>query len=158
ADECCDAVANGTALLLLSDRATNAERAPSPALLATASAHQGLIARGLRMRASLVVETSDARDAHQLAALIAFGASAVCPTLGYETIAEAAASDPTGCNRPIVRYRMALERGLLTIMSKMGVCTAASYCGAQLFEALGLEKALVDKYFPGAPATVGNIG
>jgi glutamate synthase domain-containing protein 2/glutamate synthase domain-containing protein 3 len=156
ADECCDAVAKGSALLILSDRAVDAERAPAPALLVTAAAHQGLIARGLRLRVSLVVETGDARDAHQIAALLAFGASAVCPALGYDTVADAAAPDPTGCNRPIVRYRIALERGLLTIMSKMGVCTAASYCGAQLFEILGLEKTLVEKYFPGTAAIPGS--
>jgi glutamate synthase (ferredoxin) len=158
ADECCNAVANGSALLILSDRATDADHAPVPALLATAAAHQGLIAGGLRLRVSIVVETSDARDAHQIAALLAFGASAVCPALGYDTIADVVASDPTGCNRPVVRYRIALERGLLTIMSKMGVCTAASYCGAQLFEVLGLEHALIDRFFPAAPATAGNFG
>src|SRR5260221_8862232 len=86
----CDAVRAGSALIILSDRGVSPERAPLPALLVTAAVHHALAGAGLRMRASLIVETGDARDPHQLAALVAFGASAVCPTLGYEIVAELA--------------------------------------------------------------------
>jgi glutamate synthase (NADPH/NADH) large chain len=106
-DEARQAVERGCALIVLSDRGAGAERAPLPSLLVTAAVHHGLIDAGLRLRASIVVEAGDARDAHQTAALFAFGASAVCPWLGYQTIAAIAPDDPTGCRRSIARYRLA---------------------------------------------------
>jgi glutamate synthase (ferredoxin) len=156
ADEACVAVERGSALVILSDRRVGAERAPVPALLAQAAVHHALVNRGLRMRASLVVDTGDARDAHQIGLLFGYGASAVCPSLGYDTIASLAGSDPTGCDVAITRYRLALERGLRTLMSKMGVCTFSGYCGAQLFEILGLDGSLVDRFFPGTASPVGG--
>ena len=158
AHDSCGAVERGSALIVLSDAAIDREHAPVPALLATAAVHRALIDRGLRMRASIVVETGDARDAHQVAALCAFGAAAVCPTLGYDTIASLAAVDVTGCDGAIARYRLALDRGLLTILSKMGVCTFSSYCGSQLFEILGLDASLVGQFFAGTPAFPGTVG
>jgi glutamate synthase domain-containing protein 2/glutamate synthase domain-containing protein 1/glutamate synthase domain-containing protein 3 len=155
--EACAAVRQGAALVMLSDVAVDASHAPLPAVLAVAAVHRALVDAGLRMRASLVVETGDARDAHQLAALFAYGASAVCPALGLETIDAIGGADDTGCHRPVARYRLALERGLLTIMSKMGVCTFSSYCGAQLFEILGLEASLVDRFFPGTASPLGGV-
>jgi glutamate synthase (ferredoxin) len=152
----CDAARAGTALIVLSDRGASSEMAPIPALLATAAAHHALVDAGLRMRASLVVETGDARDPHQLAALCAFGASAVCPWLGYDIVAHLAADDTTGCDLGTTRYRLALERGLQTIMSKTGVCTFSGYCGAQLFEILGLDQTLVARFFPGTASPVGG--
>jgi glutamate synthase (ferredoxin) len=152
----CAAVERGSALLVLTDRAVSATRAAVPTLLATSAVHHALVARGLRLRASLVVESGDVRDAHQLAALCAYGASAVCPTLGYDTVERLAESDPTGCDVAVTRYRLALERGLQTIMSKMGVCTFSGYCGAQLFETLGLSATLVAKFFPGTAAPIGG--
>jgi glutamate synthase domain-containing protein 2/glutamate synthase domain-containing protein 3 len=157
ADEACDAVRDGSALLVLTDRRVDTDQAPMPALLATAAVHHALVERGLRMRASLVVETGDARDAHQLGLLFAYGASAVCPSLGYESVAALGSDDPTGCNVAVTRYRLALERGLQTLMSKMGVCTFSGYCGAQLFEVLGLDAALVDRFFPGTASPVGGM-
>ncbi len=127
-----------------------------PALLAQAAVHHALVNRGLRMRASIVVETGDARDAHQIGLLFGYGAAAVCPSLGYDTIAALADSDPTGCDVAVTRYRLAIERGLRTLMSKMGVCTFSGYCGAQLFEALGLDASLVDRFFPGTASPVGG--
>ena len=156
ADEACAAVERGSALVILSDRRLSADAAAMPALLAQAAVHHALVARGLRLRASIAVETGDARDAHQLGLLFGYGASAVCPTLGYDTIASLAGSDPTGCDIAITRYRLALERGLRTLMSKMGVCTFSGYCGAQLFEVLGLDAALVDRFFPGTASPVGG--
>jgi glutamate synthase (ferredoxin) len=157
ANAACEAVERGSALVVLTDRSVDAAHAPVPAVLATAAVHQALIARGLRMHASVVVETGDVRDAHHLAALCAFGAAAVCPSLAYETVAAMADPDPTGCRVADARYRLALERGLLTIMSKMGVCTFSGYCGAQLFEIIGLDRSLVDRFFPGTASPVGGV-
>jgi glutamate synthase (ferredoxin) len=156
ADEACAAVERGSALVILTDRRLSAEEAAVPALLAQAAVHHALVNRGLRMRASIVVETGDARDAHQIGLLFGYGAAAVCPSLGYETIAALADSDPTGCDIAVTRYRLAIERGLRTLMSKMGVCTFSGYCGAQLFEILGLDASIVDRFFPGTPSPVGG--
>ena len=156
ADEACAAVERGSALVILSDRRLSAEEAAVPALLAQAAVHHALVNRGLRMRASIVVDTGDARDAHQIGLLFGYGAAAVCPSLGYETIAALAGSDPTGCDIAVTRYRLAIERGLRTLMSKMGVCTFSGYCGAQLFEILGLDASLVDRFFPGTASPVGG--
>jgi glutamate synthase domain-containing protein 2/glutamate synthase domain-containing protein 1/glutamate synthase domain-containing protein 3 len=156
ADEACAAVVAGSALVILSDRGVDAEHAPVPALLATAAVHHALIDRGLGMRASLVVDTGDARDAHQVATLFGYGACAVCPWLGFRTVRVVAGDDPTGCDVAATRYRLALERGLRTLMSKMGVCTFSGYCGAQLFEILGLDARLADRFFPGTPSPVGG--
>ena len=156
ADEACAAVEHGSALLMLTDRRLDAERAAVPALLATAAVHHALVHGGLRLRASLVVDTGDARDAHQIGLLCGYGASAVCPSLGYDTIIALADSDPTGCDVAVTRYRLAIERGLRTLMSKMGVCTFSGYCGAQLFEILGLDGSVVDRFFPGTASPVGG--
>jgi glutamate synthase domain-containing protein 2/glutamate synthase domain-containing protein 3 len=155
-DEACAAVERGSALIILSDRALSAECAPVPALLAQAAVHHALVNRGLRMRASLVVDCGDARDAHQLGLLFGYGASAVCPSLGYDTIQALAEADATGCDIAVTRYRLALERGLRTLMSKMGVCTFSGYCGAQLFEIFGLDGSVVDRFFPGTSSPVGG--
>jgi glutamate synthase domain-containing protein 2/glutamate synthase domain-containing protein 3 len=153
----CQAVDRGAALVVLSDGNLSPSRAPLPALLVVSAVHHALVAAGLRMRASLVVDSADARDAHQVAALCAFGASAVCPSLGYAIVESIAPVDDTGCARPLARYRLALERGLLTILSKMGVCTFSSYCGSQLFEILGLDRTLTDRYFAGAAVHPGAV-
>jgi glutamate synthase domain-containing protein 2/glutamate synthase domain-containing protein 1/glutamate synthase domain-containing protein 3 len=157
ADEACAAVERGSALIILSDRGIGAERAAVPALLAQAAVHHALVNRGLRMRASIVVDCGDARDAHQVGLLFGYGASAVCPSLGYDTIRALAQADATGCDIAITRYRLALERGLRTLMSKMGVCTFSGYCGAQLFEIFGLDASVVDRFFPGTPSPVGGV-
>src|SRR6185369_1723380 len=156
ADEACAAVERGSARVILTDRLLSADAAAVPALLAQAAVHHALVNRGLRMRASIIVETGDARDAHHLGLLFGYGASAVCPSLGYDTIAALADTDPTGCDVAITRYRLALERGLRTLMSKMGVCTFSGYCGAQLFEILGLDASLVDRFFPGTASPIGG--
>ena len=127
--------------------------APIPPLLATSAVHHGLIARSLRMSASLIVETGEARDAHQVATLLAYGASAVCPFLGYaivESLTGSTSVDSAGL------YRSALEEGLLKIFSKMGISTAGGYCGGQLFDVIGLDQTLVDWYFPGTRSPLGG--
>ena len=157
-DEAIRAVKGGAALLILSDRSIDARWAPLPALLATAAVHHRLIDAGLRLRASLVVDTAEARDAHQVAALCAYGASAVCPYLAYDTIADLALTNAVGGDHGgAAAYRLALERGLLKIASKMGVCTMSAYCGAQLFEILGLDRQVAQSFFPGTPSPLGGL-
>ncbi|HYM24707.1 MAG TPA: glutamate synthase central domain-containing protein, partial [Vicinamibacterales bacterium] len=154
----CDAVQSGCAILVFSDRGAGRERAPLPALLVVSTVHHALIARGLRLRASIVADTGDVRDAHQLAALCAFGASAVCPWLAFETVAAPESCDHASDDGAPGRYRRALERGLLTVMSKMGVCTFSGYCGSSLFEVIGLHASVVDRCFHGTPSPIGGAG
>jgi glutamate synthase (NADPH/NADH) large chain/glutamate synthase (ferredoxin) len=149
-------------LLVLSDRGVDAERAPLPALLASAAVHQELVRRGLRSKASLVVETGEARDEHHVAALLGFGADAVNPFLALE-LARAGALQTAAIESPDAelqekRYLRALERGLAKILSKMGIATLRSYQGAGLFEALGLSEEVVAGFFPGAGCPIGGIG
>jgi glutamate synthase domain-containing protein 2/glutamate synthase domain-containing protein 3 len=140
----------------------NADQAPIPSPLAVAAVHHHLIREGLRWRVSLVVETGEAREVSHLALLIAYGASAVHPYVALETVAamarpEAATDKPHGAAAQ-ERYVKALGKGLLKIMSKMGISALQSYCGAQLWEAVGLSAALVDRHFVGTPSRLGGIG
>jgi glutamate synthase (ferredoxin) len=153
----CDAVRNGAALLVLSDRDVDADRAPLPPLLAVAAVHERLIAAGCRARTSVVVETAEARDSHQVATLCAYGAAAVYPYLGYLSAASMARARGRSSDDAVSAYRGALEQGLLKIMSKMGVCTFSGYCGGQLFEILGLDRDLVQTYFPATHCTIGHV-
>jgi glutamate synthase (NADPH) large chain len=157
-----NAVTRGCGVLILSDRGMNAAHAPIPSPLAVAAVHHHLIREGLRWRVSLVAETGEAREVSHLALLIAYGASAVHPYVALETVAamarpEAASDKPHGAAAQ-ERYVKALGKGLLKIMSKMGISTLQSYCGAQLWEAVGLNVALVDRHFAGTPSRVGGIG
>ena len=165
-DELCRAAtheaAGGCGVLVLSDRRMSADRAPIPAALAIAAVHHHLIREGLRWRVSLIAETGEAREVSHVALLIAYGASAVYPYLALETVAamarpEAAGDKPHGAAAQ-ERYANALCKGLLKIMSKMGISTLQSYCGAQSWEAVGLDAELVDRYFTGTPSRVGGIG
>jgi len=151
-------VEEGAALLVLSDRSTDPARAPIPMLLAVGAVHQELVRRGLRMRASLVAETGEARDVHHIAALVGYGASAVNPYLVYEVIAEEAGRAGAEPQDALARYRKAIESGLLKVMSKMGISTVSSYHGAQIFEAIGLDHALVEFALTGTPSRLGGIG
>ncbi|MEO8580503.1 MAG: glutamate synthase large subunit, partial [Gemmatimonadales bacterium] len=165
-DELCraasEAAANGCGVLILSDRGVDAGRAAIPSPLAVSAVHQHLIRQGLRWRVSLVAETGEAREVSHLALLIAYGASAVHPYVALETVAamvraEAATGDkPHGAGAQ-EKYVKALGKGLLKIMSKMGISTLQSYCGAQLWEAVGLSASLVDRHFTGTPSRVGGI-
>ena len=151
-------VEEGAAILVLSDRGADPARAPIPMLLAVGAVHQELIRRGLRMRVSLIAETGEARDVHHIAALIGYGASAVNPCLVYALIAEAAARAGAEPADALARYRKAIESGLLKVMSKMGISTVSSYHGAQIFEVLGLDHALVEFALTGTPSRLGGIG
>ncbi|HVS59801.1 MAG TPA: glutamate synthase large subunit [Gemmatimonadaceae bacterium] len=157
-----DAVAAGCGVLILSDRGMSVDQAPIPSPLAVSAVHHHLIRDGLRWRVSLIAETGEAREVSHLALLIAYGASAVHPYLALETVAAMARPEATG-DKPHgaaaqERYTKALGKGLLKIMSKMGISTLQSYCGAQLWEAVGLSAALVDRHFAGTPSRVGGIG
>ena len=150
-------------ILVLSDGAATVERPPVPALLALGFVHHRLVALGLRTRATLVVETAEAREVHDFASLLGYGAEAICPTLALETVAALAADDKLGGDRPSPaeaqqRYRRSVEEGVLKVLSKMGIADVASYCGAQVFEAIGLGRDLVDDAFVGTPSPLGGIG
>ncbi|MBI3263289.1 MAG: glutamate synthase large subunit [Acidobacteria bacterium] len=152
-----NAVRDGAALLILSDAGVDESHVPMPPQLAVAAIHHGLIAAGLRMQASLVVDTGEARDAHQVATLLALGASAVVPSLGYETVVALATERGADREEWLAHYRTALDDGLLKIFSKMGISTASGYIGAQLLEILGLDQALADRWFPGVPCQLGGL-
>ena len=157
-DDAAYQVEEGTALLVLSDRRADAARAPIPAVLAVGAVHQALIRRGVRMSTSLIVETDEARDVHHIALLIGYGASAVCPALAYDVVADEGRRQGLAPAEALDRYRRALEAGLLKIMSKMGISTISSYHGAAIFEAVGLEHALVEFALTGTPSRLGGIG
>ncbi|MEO8910183.1 MAG: glutamate synthase large subunit [Gemmatimonadaceae bacterium] len=155
------AIAEGYGVLILSDRETDSDLAPIPSPLAMSAVHHHLIREGLRWRVSLVAESGEAREVSHMALLIAYGASAVHPYLALESVTalarpEAAGDKPHG-DAAQHRYVKALGKGLLKIMSKMGISTLQSYCGAQLWEAVGLDASLVDRHFPGTPSRVGGI-
>jgi glutamate synthase (ferredoxin) len=163
ADEAEALVRSGRTALLVSDTGVVDGRAPIPMLLAVGAVHHRLVGRGLRSLATLVVETDEAREAHHLACLLGYGAEAICPRLALETVAALAAADKVGGDRPSPveaqeRFRAAIEDGVLKIMSKMGIADVAAYCGAQVFDVLGLAQELVDLCFVGTPSPVGGIG
>ncbi|MDT4910398.1 MAG: glutamate synthase large chain, partial [Pseudonocardiales bacterium] len=159
--ECSDAVANGTRILILSDRDCDADHAPIPALLLTSAVHQHLVRTGQRTKVGLVIETGEAREVHHIAPLIGYGAAAVNPYLAFETIDDLVATGAiTGISsaQAIQNYVKALSKGVLKVMSKMGISTIASYTGAQVFEAFGLAQPLVDEYFGSTPSRLGGVG
>ncbi|HEY7358017.1 MAG TPA: glutamate synthase-related protein, partial [Ktedonobacterales bacterium] len=154
------AVQAGAALLLLSDRDVPPGCAPLPMPLALAAAHHALVRAGLRLRVGLVVETGAAWDAHQIALLVGYGANAIVPYLALATVRAQAGSRGLEDVTPAEaeqRYRHAIEKGLLKIMARMGLSVLQSYLGAQLFECLGIDAALVERYFPGTPAALGGL-
>ncbi|MFN9029536.1 MAG: glutamate synthase-related protein [Betaproteobacteria bacterium] len=163
-----DAVRGGHNVLIISDRRLDADNVTIPALLATSAVHQHLIAAGLRTATGLVVETGSAREVHHFALLAGYGAEAIHPYLAMETLAAMYEAKPGGvhdekaaekvADKAIKNYIKAIGKGLNKVMSKMGISTYMSYCGAQIFEAVGLSKDLVDKYFRGTASNVGGIG
>ncbi len=158
--EAVDAIKGGKNILIISDRAVSPTQVAIPALLALSAIHQHLVREGLRTTAGLVVETGTAREVHHFGVLAGYGAEAVHPYLAMETLA-AIHKDLTGdlsAEKAIYNYIKAVGKGLSKIMSKMGVSTYMSYCGAQLFEAIGLNSATVAKYFTGTPSRVEGIG
>ncbi|MCL6552309.1 MAG: glutamate synthase large subunit [Firmicutes bacterium] len=153
----CAAVEGGAGLVVLTDRRVTEAQAPIPMLLAVSAVHHGLIRRGLRARTGLLCESGEARDIHQFATLIGYGASGVHAYLAIQTIT-ADAADARAARERIEQWRQAVEDGLLKIISKMGISTLSAYHGAQIFEAVGLDADVVARYFPGTPAHLGGVG
>jgi glutamate synthase (NADPH/NADH) large chain len=155
-----DAVRSGYTILVVSDRKLDATHVAIPALLALSAIHQHLVGKGLRTSAGLVVETGSAREVHHFALLAGYGAEAVHPCLAMETILQADESiaDAYRGEKGVANYVKAIGKGLMKVMSKMGISTYMSYTGAQIFEAVGLAKVLVDKYFTGTTSSVEGIG
>ncbi|MBP6479690.1 MAG: glutamate synthase subunit alpha [Pseudomonadales bacterium] len=158
--EAVDALAGGYNILVITDRRMDRDNVAIPALLALSAIHHHLVRAGLRTTAGLVVETGFAREVHHFAVLAGYGAEAIHPYLAMETLAERYREAPGGvtAEKAIYNYIKAIGKGLSKIMSKMGISTYMSYCGAQIFEAIGLEQDFVQKYFPGTASQVGGIG
>ncbi len=154
-----DATRMGYNVLIVSDRKVSAELMPIPALLATAAVHQHLVRAGLRTSTGLVVETGSAREVHHFALLAGYGAEAIYPYLALETLGTLHAVVPQiSPQESAKRYVKAICKGLYKVMSKMGISTYQSYCGAQIFEAVGLQKEFVKKYFTGTASNIEGIG
>jgi glutamate synthase (NADPH/NADH) large chain len=155
-----DAIKLGYNILILSDRKADKEQVAIPALLATSAIHLHLVNTGLRTSTGLVVDTGSARETHHFALLAGFGAEAIHPYLAMDTLAKMAKNLPGDLSpeKAIYNFQKALAKGLLKVMSKMGISTYMSYCGAQVFEAIGLNKSLIDKYFKGTASNIEGIG
>jgi glutamate synthase (NADPH/NADH) large chain/glutamate synthase (ferredoxin) len=158
--EAVDAIKGGHNILIISDRGVTASQVAIPALLALSAIHQHLVGKGLRTTAGLVVETGTAREVHHFAVLAGYGAEAVHPYLAMQTLQALHQELPgdLSAEKAIYNYIKAVGKGLSKIMSKMGVSTYMSYCGSQLFEAIGLNTQTTEKYFTGTPSRVQGIG
>ena len=155
------AIANGTTILILSDKGVDRTHAPIPALLATSGLHHHLIRGGTRTRVGLVLETGEPREVHHFCLLIGYGAQAINPYLIYDCLNDMIHEGmlPNLSYKDAVKgYDKAVYKGVVKVMAKMGISTIKSYCGAQIFEAVGLGQELVDKYFTWTPSRVGGIG
>ncbi|MDP3356129.1 MAG: glutamate synthase central domain-containing protein, partial [Polaromonas sp.] len=158
--EAVDAIKSGKNILIISDRGINPAQVAIPALLALSAIHQHLVKEGLRTTAGLVVETGSAREVHHFAVLAGYGAEAVHPYLAMETLGELSKNLPgeLSTDKAVYNYVKAIGKGLSKIMSKMGVSTYMSYCGAQLFEAIGLNRVTIEKFFTGTASQVEGMG
>ncbi len=154
------AVRDGYNILILSDRSVDAQHIPIPALLATSAVHHHLVREGLRTESGLVVETGAAREVHQFATLAGYGAEAINPYLAFETLAAMKDDLPEDLDQKEInkRYIKAVGKGLLKVFSKMGISTYQSYCGAQIFDAVGLKHAFIDTYFTGTASMIEGVG
>ncbi len=154
-------IAAGANILILSDRGVDREMAPIPALLAVAGLHHHLIRQQIRTQVSLIIESGEPREVHHFALLLGYGASAINPYLAFETIDQLVREnllsgiDPA---KAVKNYIKAVVKGIVKVLSKMGISTIQSYQGAQIFEAVGLNPALIDRYFSGTPSRIGGIG
>ncbi|MCW2592812.1 MAG: glutamate synthase large subunit [Mycobacterium sp.] len=157
----CEAIAKGARTLVISDRDSDHTKAPIPSLIAVSAVHHHLVRTKERTTVALVVESGDAREVHHIAMLIGFGAAAVNPYLAFESIedlireGELTGIEPATAVR---NYLKALGKGVMKVMSKMGISTVASYTGAQAFEAIGLNRDVVDEYLTGTPSQLGGVG
>ena len=155
------AVRDGSTYLILSDRGVNEKLAPIPSLLATAGVHHHLIREGSRVKVGLIIESGDAREVHHAALLLGYGAGAINPYLAFETLDDMIRQGLLpGLDQAtaVTHYIKALNKGVLKVISKMGISTIQSYRGAQIFEAIGLDKAFVDRYFTWTASRIGGVG
>jgi glutamate synthase (NADPH/NADH) large chain len=158
--EAADAVKGGYNILILSDRDVDADHIPIPSLLATAGVHHHLIREGLRTSVGLVVETGEARQVHDFCLLAGYGAEAINPYLAFDTLSDLRLRmhQPPEIEELHQRYIKAVDKGILKVISKMGISTYQSYCGAQVFDAVGLSDTLLARYFTGTKCAIGGIG
>jgi glutamate synthase domain-containing protein 2/glutamate synthase domain-containing protein 3 len=159
--QACDAIAKGARTLVISDRDSDHTLAPIPSLLAVSALHHHLVRTKERTTVALVVESGDAREVHHIAMLIGFGAAAVNPYLAFESIEDLVREgELTGIEAAaaVRNYLKALGKGVMKVMSKMGISTVASYTAAQAFEAIGLDHDVIDEYFTGTPSQLGGVG
>ena len=164
-DDVCEqvsrAIDEGARVIVLSDRDCDERSAPIPSLLLTSAVHHHLIRAKSRMQVGLLVESGDCREVHHVALLLGYGAAAVNPYLAFETVEDMVADGTIVGVEPgvaVANYLKALGKGVLKVMSKMGISTVGSYTMAQIFEAIGLSQALVDRYFTGTTSTLGGVG
>ncbi|MBL7714949.1 MAG: glutamate synthase large subunit [Bdellovibrionales bacterium] len=157
-----DAINKGCRFIILSDRGVNAEMAPIPSLLAVAAVNNHLVRKSQRAEAGLIVESGEPRDVHHMACLLGYGAGSVNPYLAFESLTgmerEGALPEGIDASTAHLKYIKAVNKGLLKIFSKMGISTVQSYCGAQVFEAVGLCKDTIERYFTGTPSRVEGVG
>jgi glutamate synthase domain-containing protein 2/glutamate synthase domain-containing protein 1/glutamate synthase domain-containing protein 3 len=160
--ESSELIAKGDNIIVISDRAADAERVPIPALLATAGVHHHLVREGTRLQAGLVVESGEPREVHHICCLLGYGASAVNPYLALETLRdmfdEGLLPGVESADAAEQNYVASMGKGVLKTISKMGISTVRSYCGAQIFEAVGLNGDLIDRYFTHTTSRIGGIG
>jgi glutamate synthase (NADPH/NADH) large chain len=157
--EAVDAIKSGHNILIVSDREMSQARVPVPALLALSAIHQHLVKAGQRCNAGLIMETGSARETHHFALLAGYGAEAVHPYLALETVIELTKhTKDMDADKAVYNFVKAVGKGLNKVMSKMGISTYMSYCGSQIFEAVGLDKPFVEKYFYGTATQVGGVG
>lgn len=154
-------IEQGVSLIILSDKGVSKDHLPIPSLLACSGLHQHLVKKGTRTKVSIILETGDAREVHHFSTLIGFGANAINPYLAFETIRELwnnGEIENITLNEAEEHYMQSISKGLFKVISKMGISTIQSYCGAQIFEALGLDQTVIQKYFAGTVSRIGGIG
>ena len=156
------AIAEGATLLVLTDKRLDRDNAPIPSLLATSGLHHYLIRKGLRNSVGLITETGEAREVFHFALLVAYGADAICPYVAFKTVRKLSEDDlletAIAPEYAIDNYITAIKKGLLKTFSRMGISTVHSFFGSQIFEAIGLGKTLVDRYFTGTTSRIGGMG
>jgi glutamate synthase domain-containing protein 2/glutamate synthase domain-containing protein 1/glutamate synthase domain-containing protein 3 len=154
-------IEKGISLIILSDKGVDKDHIPIPSLLACSGLHQHLVKKGTRTKVSIILETGEAREVHHFATLIGFGANAINPYLAFEIIRDLwnkGEFEQIDLNQAEENYLEAISKGLFKVISKMGISTIQSYCGAQIFEAVGLDNIFVQKYFTGTASRIGGIG